>query len=191
MYYLASICQNGEATRYDGPFQRYKLFGCNAGMVCRRLKHMTKIPPLWHLSVRNEIRDDEKGKTCAVIVDIKPGDSQQLFLCELTDVWGDSRESYTPILLRFQGLRMDSPIEDWRKGFNELPIAKSDIAKSVIYSFLYLSGGIVDGELNGKWTPPRPSSTNGPLLWPDMIRYFHKEMQKKDPTLFSCSAQVS
>jgi hypothetical protein len=186
MYYLASIGQNGEATRYNGPFQPYKLFGCNAGMVCRRLKHMTKIPRSWHLSVRDEVQDDEKGKACAVIVDIKPGDTKQLFLCELTDIWGDSSASYTPILLRLQGLRMDSSIEDWRNGFDAPPIANS-----VIYSFLYLSGGIVDGKLKGEWTPPRPSSTNGPLLWPSTIRYFHEVMQTKDPTLFSCSVQVS
>ena len=41
------------------------------------------------------------------------------------------------------------------------------------------------GKLNDKWTPPRPSSTNSALLWPDTLKYFHKKMRAKDPTLFA------
>jgi len=43
---------------------------------------------------------------------------------------------------------------------------------------MYLAGTIVDGELKGRWTAPGPSSSNGVLMWPEVMMYFTEEAQR-------------
>ena len=51
-------------------------------------------------------------------------------------------------------------------------------ADDPIFSVTYLSGTIVDGGLTGRWTAPGPSSTNGVLMWPEVMKYFTDEAQR-------------
>jgi hypothetical protein len=41
-----------------------------------------------------------------------------------------------------------------------------------IFTWTYARGTIVSGKVKGKWLPPGPSSTNGPLLSPHVMKYF-------------------
>ena len=40
---------------------------------------------------------------------------------------------------------------------------------------IYLDGTVRNGQLEGRWTAPRPSSTNSVLLWPFAFEYFARE----------------
>ena len=41
-----------------------------------------------------------------------------------------------------------------------------------VYEFMYLAGGVVNGQLNGLWTPPPVSATNAALLFPEPLAFF-------------------
>src|SRR5208282_3685700 len=110
-------------------------------------------PWRWHIDVRVGLDDptnEPSYKNCSLIIDLKPAQKEtNLSLYEILDIWGFSMRSWTPILLRLAGLFVD----------NEDPIAikqrlnfllPDDRIESPIYEFLYISGGVHQGELTGQ-----------------------------------------
>lgn len=157
--------------------KKISLFGCNEGWIPWFLHLMMPRgqaePYAWQVNicaglalpdVRKEFPDAE-----AIIVDIKPVAKDQFFVCELLDVYGYSADEWTPMLWRMKVLDIGSQLNaDHLQDFNALN--KGDI----IYEFLYAMGSVDNGKLVGTWNPPKPSSTNGVLLWPAALSYFMK-----------------
>jgi len=108
-----------------------------------------------------------------VVVDIKPK-SDKVLLFELQRIYGVSSHEWTPIMLELRELIVDEPASKWDKsrfvigGYGQ---------KEIVYTFLYLRGSVRDGKPVRTWNFPRPSSTNGPLLWPDTMKYFISKLQ--------------
>jgi len=186
MYYIYDRIAEGDGFRYR---QRtgYALFGSRSGFIVRRLRSRAaegRLDSKWNLDVAEELMR-EGSPNCSVIVDIKPKSTTQLFLCEITDIWGHSfHELWTSILLRFKGLLVDAALADYvRTEFKPPPTSPQ-----IIYSILYLSGGISRGEISRtKWLPPGPSSTNSALLWRETLRFFYEAIQNKDPEHLKCA----
>jgi len=155
------------------------LFGCRNGQIPRLLRESVSCgqsePFKWHLDVPNSFaRIGFSNST--LIIDLKPlqGDTN-LSLYELLDVWGYSSYGWTPVMMRLRGLFVDAdPTEIDRQYFSY----DMEEADDPIFSVMYLAGTIVDGELKGRWTAPGPSSTNGVLMWPEVMMYFTEEAQR-------------
>ena len=163
----------GDASRYQ--FQKQvSLFGCNSGFIPWLLS--AKIPTgqgepyLWHVNVVHELGTHSGYPNSTLIIDLKPKQNKlNLSLYEVMDVWGYSSHSWSPILLRLNGLFVDKdPALINRNDF----VRKDDELDGPIYEFLYLDGSVNDGKIVGSWVPPPASPTNAALLWPDTLNYF-------------------
>jgi hypothetical protein len=179
MYYIYDRIVESDGIRYRRR-SAGAIFGSRSGFIVRRLRDKAAKGALyakWHLDVAEELKDE--APNCSIIVDIKPKSTTQLFLCEITDIWGHSfHEVWTSVLLRLKGLLVDAAPTDYQRSEFKL----SPNQPSIIYSILYLSGGIKEGGISRtKWLPPGPSSTNSALLWPETLRFFFKTIQDKDP----------
>jgi hypothetical protein len=106
----------------------------------------------------------------ALIINLKPNSkSSNLSLYEVIEVFGYSDSGWTPVMLYLRGLFVD---QDPSK-FDEMDFVRSPSEiDDPIFSMMYLDGTIRDGELMGRWTAPRPSSTNSVLLWPHAFTHF-------------------
>ena len=167
-------------TQMDADTIRYQfqgkvsLFGCNKGyipwLLKRKIPSQQGEPYLWHLSVVEELDavPDYSGST--LIIDLKPKQNKtNLSLYEVMDVWGYSHSGWSPILLRLNGLFVDSdPTLFDRKDFQR----RACEIDGPIYEFLYLDGSVENGNLKGSWSPPPASPTNAALLWPESMNYF-------------------
>jgi hypothetical protein len=156
------------------------LFGCNRGFIPWLLAFsMTKTqgePFSWHLEIPSALRSPkaEYPDANSIVIDIKPGNKEGLYLCELTDVWGYSSAGWTPMMWRMKQLlwAADSKKID-RLDFK----APSDGHE--IHSFIHAAGSVRRGEIVGTWNPPNASPTNSALLWPDALDYFVGEMNSR------------
>ena len=158
------------------------LFGCNRGLFAREVRRTLPAgqdaPYRWHINVPEAVASED-GEERAVVIDIKPNNEQDVTLCELLDVWGDTREEWTPLLLRMRGL----VLEPQEAGFDKADFAaqKLDSFHDSIFSILYVDGTVSEGELRGRWLPPRPSPTNAALLWPVTLQYFLECIRDTSP----------
>ncbi|MCG2717491.1 MAG: hypothetical protein L6408_01475 [Nanoarchaeota archaeon] len=154
------------------------LAGSQSGLIPTALKSiLTKnqsAPFGWHLSIPEIYIETNQF----VIIDIRPNNKKykNIFICELTDVFGYSYLKWTPILFRLKGLYVDIPPSSIDKNFFEYPANPE-----LIYTMLYLSGSVSEGKLVGTWNYPGPSPTNSVLLWPEALSYFIKSIKSKDP----------
>jgi len=185
MYHVYDKIVDRDETRYRWR-EKCVLFGSRNGFIVRRLRSQAEAGRLnckWHLDVVEELKN-EGEPNCSIIVDIKPHSPTQIFLCEITDIWGHSfHEIWTVVLLRLQGLLMDVSTSDYEKTEFQ---PRSTLPNNIIYSILYLSGGIEQGRISKtKWLPPGPSSTNSALLWPGTLSYFYGAIQKRDPEVWN------
>ena len=110
-----------------------------------------------------------------LIIDLKPRNARRnLSLYEVSDVWGVSYSSWTPIMLHLRGLFIDEDPDCFdTKDF----VRRPEEIDEPIFSMMYLQGGVKNGRLEGKWIPPGPSSTNGVLLWPEDFEYFLQQRE--------------
>lgn len=181
---------------YDIYFQNNKwrlvreisLFGHNAiyDILGDKYKNNLYEPLRWHIK-----KDDFSSYFASkyllvnpeVVIDLKPDQQRNVSLYLLTDAWGYSDNGWTPIMFRLEALYIDKIVDnpaEFKKEFT--PPEDRDI----IYTFTYLGGSVNKGNLTGKWTSPRPSSTNSVLLWPNALEYFICEIKKRDPGLVHC-----
>jgi len=102
----------------------------------------------------------------SIIVDVKPAAKNEFFVCELLDVYGYSSDEWTPLLWRMRVLEIGKPKD------NHLEDLDAPNDGDIIFEFLYAVGRVSEGRIVGTWNPPKPSPTNGVLLWPKPLKYF-------------------
>jgi hypothetical protein len=152
------------------------LFGCRSGripqLLARSLPTGQNEPYRWHLNVPEALA--EAGTPSGtVLIDLKPQQRQSnLSLYELLEVWGYSSSGWTPVMMRLRGLFVDADPRDVDPHDFSYDLGEAD---DPIFSVMYLAGGIADGKLTGRWTAPGPSSANGVLMWPEVMKYFTAE----------------
>lgn len=186
MYILYKKKEEGISHKFIAQKQ-ISLFGCNVGIIPKLLKHTLpnaqSAPFRWHIQVQKML--GEIGyRGSAIVIDIKPYNTQEkyLTLCELVDVWGHTMPEWTPILMRMRGLFIDADLGEHDK--SEF-VPKSDNEDENIYTILYLRGSIENGNIIGRWTPSRASTTNSTLLWPDTLSYFIKCIGEATPSILA------
>jgi len=138
-------------------------------LLKKQIKENISEPYRWHININSALMDINKpGQT--LIINLKPNNTKpNLSLYEIIDIWGDSAFGWTPIMFYLKCIFDDKdPSKINNQNFH---IKLSDIIDPV-FSMTYLSGTVLNGSIQGKWTAPAPSSTNSVLLWPDTFRYF-------------------
>lgn len=176
MYALYTKDSENDGFRYCF-VQPVSLFGCNIGYIPILLRLVTpsgqKEPYAWHINVVKRLAERGQGGH-ALLINLKPNDATNLSLYELADIWGYSDSGWTPILMHLRGLFVD---ED-PNNFNVRDFHRSAIeVEDPIFSMMYLSGTVQDGNLRGRWTAPRASATNSVLLWPHTFKYFTEQVE--------------
>jgi len=193
LYLKEKTCKN---TIYTLLEPRVSLFGINKGIICKQLKVQAKEQGLlqpcgWQLDLKQfgeKIKHEKNidiGEV-VILVDLKPWD-RALSLYELTNIWGYSAADWTPMMWELRAIFTDreapfatseaiSPDEflnekdKWMKNFS----CEGAVGPR-IFTFNHTSSGtIINGEPIGKWNPPKPTSLNGCLIWPETMEYFKK-----------------
>lgn|GEM_PF-829493 len=155
--------------------EEVSLAGCNAGIIARHLKSilMTRDtePFGWTIRMKDVVENLElKGNT--IIIDMKPKSQTELLLFELTTVHGYSHSGWTPIMLELKEVLIDVDLKKWNR---EDFFLKDPQSKKIVRAFLYLRGSIKEGKLTGTWIYPPQSSTNGALLYPEVLAFFFEK----------------
>jgi hypothetical protein len=178
MYGLYKKTFEGPGTRYIFK-EQISLFGCNEGyipyLLLKTVDSTASEPLPWHVNIEKAMAlVDQPGDT--LIINLKPNSTEpNLSLYELVDVWGYSSSGWTPVMLYLKGLFIDAnPAAFEERNFVRLPEEVDD----PIFSMMYLLGTIKSGVIQGRWTPPGPSSTNSVLLWPDTFEYFAEKARE-------------
>lgn len=109
-----------------------------------------------------DIREYLAAYSQACLINIKPNHSTELFLVELTHVYGFNHKEWTSLLYRFQVLHDAKRSEDFDDRCFDLAFQSKP---EIVYSFLYALGHIKEKELKGKWLPPY-GTTTALLMWP-------------------------
>src|ERR1700722_12879032 len=168
-HWYKRLNQNGQIqlTREEN----MSLAGCNNGIIATELKEIlstTNNAPIgWILPIAEKWNKEEYS----AIIDIKPKSSDEVFLCELDKVFGYSYPNWSPIMMRLKILLYEEEEID-------KTIFMNDEDPDIIYTMLYLSGGIQNGKLKGTWNFPGPSSTNSLLFWPEAMTFFNEQVKK-------------
>ena len=188
MRYLKTSSAGRSSYRFA---EKIHLFGCNNGFIPwlleRRISPSQGEPFKWHIPIGESLNGVTKNNTdcngSALIIDLKPKQNKNnLSLYELEDVWGYSNDGWSPILLRLCGLFVDAD----PKGVDREKFAISDTEREgPIYEFMYLTGSVKDGKLDGSWNAPPASPTNAALLWPEALTYFFESIRRRTPDLLS------
>lgn len=161
--------------------RRISLAGSRSGLICAQLRKSTppsqSEPYEWQFETSDAVKlfgnpDD------VVVVDLKPKSGEYVTLFQLDAVYGYSCSGWTPIMLEMAGLLVDEPLTDWNKEF--FVIDEKELDDNTVYTFLYLTGTVMDGGLVGRWLYPGPSPTNSALLWRDAREYFISKMKRQE-----------
>lgn len=160
---------------------KISLFGCSNGwipwLLNMAIPNGQDEPYRWHLALRDALcsriareyaTKHYRSEVNTILINIKPG-SDELFLCELLDVWGYSADGWTPMLWH---LRVVEPQDAscTSSGFDDFTAAENG---DHVYEFLYAMGTVRNGKIEGSWIAPKSSPTNGALLWfPEPLNYF-------------------
>ena len=119
----------------------------------------------WHMSETQLLSRLTVTPDHAVLIDLKPTTQGNVSLYRLTDVWGFSYRQWTPICLRLESLFIDEHIENV-EAFKEEFQLRSD-GGVIAYEFLYLNGGVSEGNWNWGMT----GAVNSALLFRDAWEY--------------------
>ena len=172
--------------------ERICLFGCNRGFIPmllrKRIPRSQGEPFKWHIPIGDSLNgiawNNRDYTGSALIIDLKPKQNKNnLSLYELEDVWGYSEDGWSPILLRLCGLFVDAD----PKGVDRKKFAIRDTEREgPIYEFMYLTGSVKDGQVDGLWNAPPASPTNAALLWPEALAYFFESIRTRTPDILRC-----
>ena len=127
---------------------------------------------LWHMTEADLLRHyrgapDEN----ALVIDLKPKARGNVSLYRIRDIWGHSRDGWTPMLLRLEALFVDLEEPDSFKAEFKYPPGDG----RSVYEFLYAIG---DAE-NGSWKWGRSGSVNAALLFPCALDYLLGAIQER------------
>lgn len=171
MYYLYKRTLSDGVAKYQS-VERISLFGCRNGLLPKALSvglpSGAGEPYQWHLSA-DDIVQRLALRGNAILIDADPRNEKTVNLHRLRDVYGHSESAWTPMLWHcdrlMNGLR---PV-----GFSRTEFEVSDDAiDEHIFTWAYARGTVARGRLEGTWNAPRPATTNGPFLWPHVVKYF-------------------
>jgi hypothetical protein len=181
MYALYKVTDKLQSVKYSLVENNISLFGCNNGYIPWLLKRtLTKKdtePLKWNINIR-EALDKADYHNQTIFINLKPNSSiPNLSLYELQQVWGYSTANWTPMMFYLKGIFVDEKPNKINIDSFERKIADID-DNGFIISFVYVNGTVKDGDIEGKWTAPRPSSTNSVLLWSEAFDYFVSEYKK-------------
>lgn len=174
--YEKQSTSDGYRYRFAEPIS---LFGCNQGYIpwlfSVTVPDAASEPMPWHLLVADTLRLVELDGS-ALIINLKPrSKAGNLSLYEVVEVFGFSASGWTPLMLYLRGLFVDeNPSRFDEKDF----VRSQSETEDPIFSMMYLDGTVRNGKLEGRWTAPRPSSTNSVLLWPASFEYFAQQAQE-------------
>jgi hypothetical protein len=178
-YKKQSVGKGNRFTRHE----KISLFGCNEGFIPWLLSESMKTnqgePFAWHLEIPSALHSlgANYPEANSIVIDIKPGNKEGLYLCELTDVWGYSSASWTPMMWRLKQLLWEAD----SKKIDRLDF-KAPSDGHQIHSFIHAAGSVQKGKIVGTWNDPGASPTNSALLWPDALDYFVAEMKNGKST---------
>lgn len=169
MFYLYKSNSTGLSLRFE-QVQPISLFGSKNGLIARALSTLltpnVRQPCQWRLCARH-IAEGLLGNE--ILIDADPSNKTEVKLYRLREVFGHSESEWTPMLWHCDALTNGATPYDLSRAAFVVSSRKID---GRIFTWTYARGTIVEGKLQGKWIPPGPSSTNGPLLWPHVMRYF-------------------
>ena len=171
MYYLYNF-QKQETTKKFQKDKETHLFGCNKGLIAHILKEKRPCSSSDECKWQITLEDDLPAiglESKAIVIDLKPYATGNLSLYELVNVFGYSSSGWTPMMLHLKTIFVDEEGHSDQKESFEIT---EDMQENVFTFAHVMDGWIKNGELIGKWTPPRPSSTNSALLWDDVFEYF-------------------
>jgi len=178
MYYLYEKIEEPKAFKFTRR-EEISLFGCNNGYIPWLLKlslnKKDNEPFKWNIKIPDALeKADYQSQT--IIINLKPNNSKKISLYELQEVWGYSSSNWTPVMFYLKGIFVDEEpkqikLEKFKRNKNKFV--------DLIFSFAYINGTIKKGNLEGKWTAPRPSATNSVLLWREAFNYFISEYNRK------------
>ena len=154
-------------------YDRIKLLGCNQGLIPKLLKKTLirdiELDTGWSLDITGIL----ENKNRRVVIDLKPSHKSEVFLVELTHVYGFNHSTgWTALLYRFKTLI--NSVEKDKVDTKNFVYDKSN--SEIIYSFLYALGFVMEGKIEGRWLPPFGSMT-GLLMWRKSYDYFEKVMK--------------
>ena len=178
MYFLYEKTRAGTSTRYSSPTE-ISLFGCNVGYIPKFLRLRVRPdqgePFKWSIPVAEFLARQGQPGT-AIVIDLKPTKrDEELSFYELEEIWGYSDRLWTPVMFWLKGLFVDEIRDgtDWHDF-----VVEDDKACPAVLSLTYIDGTVRNGTLDGRWTPPKPGSTNSVLLWPLAWEYFKDQATK-------------
>ncbi len=149
------------------------LFGKYKGWIPWLLTEIYKDvsePLKWHLPIGELVEEYEPG--CSLLINLKPN-AQDLHMYEVIHAWGHSSQNWTPVLLGLCPLQTNlKPAQRDASNF------RCKRSTELCFSPSYLNGTLKQGKLDGTWSPPRPSSTNSVLIWPETFEFFATEAKK-------------
>lgn len=176
MYCFYKKIRNDTSTTYEF-VEKISLFGCNEGWIPALIEIDGKTEPFrWLLDIEHALFNNMgQNDRQSIIINLKPNQSDNVSLYELKRVIGNSENGWSQLMLCLRGLVIDGNPVDYDT--NKITIEDDEIDEP-IFSMMYLNGTIINGELSGKWTPPRASPTNAVLLWPHVFNYFNEEAEK-------------
>ena len=180
-YFIYSRTHEDDRWRFTLKGQAF-LYGCNVGLVANALRSQIadgqREHRTWHINVSEAVQQ-QNSTGDVFVIDLKPNQrlkNNEFSFYELMDVWGFSDEGWTPAMLGVRALLVDCKDDDLDCcDFTIVPNPKH--INEPIFTFVYFSGSIMHGQVEGTWLPTGPASANGALLWPDASTHFARIMQ--------------
>jgi len=166
-----------KGTKYT-QLHKVPLAGTHSGIICPFVMEANEDDEeyiKWHMTETDMLtRTDVDPDQHAIVIDLAPSRST-VSLYELTDIWGATTPSWTPVALRLEALFVDLEHEDPATFKQEF--IDEGLDRRPVYEFLYLQGGT----RYGTWVWGPIGMVNGALLWPDTLDYFVSEIRQRDP----------
>ncbi|HEX7014683.1 MAG TPA: hypothetical protein VF191_04175 [Cyclobacteriaceae bacterium] len=146
--------------------------GCNNGMIAIELKEMITPNDIWPFGWTIPVAEKWNKQNLSFVLDIKPN-SSEAFLCELDRAFGYCYDGWTSIMLRLKILlQSHEPVN--KRNF----ICRDN--PEIIYSMLYLSGSVENGQMVGTWKAPH-GMIKSLLFWPEAMTFFVEQIMRWDP----------
>ena len=156
--------------------EKVSLAGTRAGLIVQYLKTKSiediTEPYTWHIPI-NDLFKRLELKGNVLVIDLRPTSKVYITLFKIKNIWGRSSSGWTPILLELNEILDTDKIKDYDRKHFKINNFNEDYS---VFTSLYISGSIKNGEIVGTWNFPRPSSTNSVLLWPETLDFFAKQM---------------
>lgn len=132
-------------------------------LLKRQLNPSPSEPLQWHLNIPEALFKDEH-RNYALIVEIDPPYPGENHMAEILNVWGNSADEWTTLLLQLNYLNISTG--------NKFNFTTSK-ARNIVYTHAHAAGIVNSGEIVKKWWPLNPIRSNGIFLTPHDLKYFY------------------